>query len=251
MGWKLSDHVCDEAKEVWDPLARYLASFANHSKAIEKSEFAFIYKTIVRLQSAITQTDHPTSTPRDVHSVARIAIILGQLAQDADCLDEALKLFREAVTPLSDGQCLALATVHCKIASLHFQRFKSSSKPRPSEVASAVSDAAAALGLQLKGSANDLDELLVEAAKLKKISMAWLGDAVTKDPDRKVEGHEVYDQIRKYLRLHRHHIAVCEQARTGVIAKQSAITPPTQKNQRLKRERMILRTCVLYVHEKF
>lgn len=199
MGWKLSGHVCDEGKDVWDPLARYLASFANHTKGIEKSEFAFIYKAIVRLQSAITKADRKTSTPQSIHSVARIAIILGQLAQDADCLDEALKLFKEAVTPLSDGQCLPLATVRCKIASLHFQRLKASSKLGPSEVSNAVSDAAAALGLQLKGSANDLDELLVEAAKLKKVSMSWIGDAVAKDRDRKMEEHEAYIQIRKYL----------------------------------------------------
>lgn len=199
MGWKLSGHVCDEGKEVWDPLARYLASYANHSKGTEKSEFALIYKSIVRLQSAVKKSDRKTSNPRDIHSVARIAIVLGQLAQDADCLDEALKLFTEALTPLADGQCLALATVRCKIASLHFQRLKSSSKTRQSEAASAVSDAAAALGLQLKGSANDLDELLVDSAKLKKISMAWLGEVVSKNHGGKGEGNDVQCQIREYL----------------------------------------------------
>ena len=198
MGWKLSGHLCDEGKEVWDPLARYLATFANHSKGIEKSDFALIYKTIVRLQSAITKTERKSSSsPRDTHSVARIATILGQLAQDADCLEEALKLFTEALTPLSDGQCLSLATVRCKIASLHFQRLKSSSKSPEIDIASAVSEASAALGLQLKGSTNDLDELLVEGAKLKKISMAWLGEAFTKD--RNVEEQEVPNRIREYL----------------------------------------------------
>lgn len=199
MGWKLSGHVCDEGKEVWDPLARYLANYANHSKGTEKSEFASIYKSIVRLQAAVTKSDRKTSSSRDNHSVARIAIVLGQLAQDADCLDEALKLFTEALTPLADGQCLALATVRCKIASLHFQRLKSSSKARHSEATAAVSDAAAALGLQLKGSANDLDELLVDSAKLKKISMAWLGEVVSKNQGAKCDSGDIQDQIREYL----------------------------------------------------
>lgn len=199
MGWKLSGHVCDEGKEVWDPLARYLASYASHSKGTEKSEFALIYKSIVRLQSAVTKSDRKTSNPRDIHSVARIAIVLGQLAQDADCLDEALKLFTEALTPLADGQCLALATVRCKIASLHFQCLKSSSKTRQCEATSAVADAAAALGLQLKGSANDLDELLVDSAKLKKISMAWLGEVVSKNNGKKGDNHDIQDQVREYL----------------------------------------------------
>lgn len=198
MGWKLSGHICDEGKELWDPLSRYLASFAHHNKGIEKSEFAVLYKTIVRLQSAIARPERKTSNVRDVHAVARIATILGQLAQDADCVQEALKLFTEAVIPLSDGQCLSLATVRCKIASLHFRRIKSS-KSSYTDIANAVSEASAALSLQLKGSANDLDELLVEAAKLKKISMAWLGDAVTKDKGKSVDAGDISNRIREYL----------------------------------------------------
>lgn len=196
MGWKLSGHICEEGKELWDPLSRYLASFAHHNKGIEKSEFAVLYKTIVRLQSAIAKPERKLSTTQ-VHSVARIATILGQLAQDADCVEEALQLFTEAVKPLFDGQCLSLATVRCKIASLHFQRIKSS-KSSHGEIANAVSEASAALALQLKGSAGDLDELLVEAAKLKKISMAWLGDAVTKDKSKSV-ADDIPDRIREYL----------------------------------------------------
>lgn len=198
MGWKLSGHICDEGKEVWDPLSRYLSSFAHHSKEIEKSEFALLYKTIVRLQAIIMTMERKSSTPRDTHSVARIATILGQLAQDADCSEEALKLFTESLTPLSDGQCLSLASVRCKIASLHFQRLRSSGKSSQTDVSSAVCKASEALGLQLKGSANDLDELLVESAKLKKVAMAWLGDAVTKEQDK--GGKEgVIDRTREYL----------------------------------------------------
>lgn len=195
MGWKLSGHICDEGKELWDPLSRYLASFAHHNKGIEKSEFAILYKTIVRLQSAIAKPERKSSTAQ-LHSVTRIATILGQLAQDAGCVEEALKLFIEAVKPLSDGQCLSLATVRCKIASLNFQQMKSSKSH--GEIASAVSEASAALALQLKGSAGDLDELLVEAAKLKKISMAWLGDAVTKDKGKGV-ADDIPNRIREYL----------------------------------------------------
>lgn len=196
IGWKFSGHICDEGKELWDPLSRYLTSFAHHNKGIEKPEFAVLYKTIVRLQSAIAKPGRKSSTAQ-LHSVARIATILGQLAQDAECVEEALKLFTEAINPLSEGQCLSLATVRCKIASLHFQRIKSS-KASHGEIAGVVSDASAALALQLKGSAGDLDELLVEAAKLKKISMAWLGNAVTKDKCKSV-ADDIPDRIREYL----------------------------------------------------
>lgn len=198
MGWKLSGHVCDEGKEVWEPLSRYLSSFAHHGKGIEKSEFALLYKTIVRLQTTIMTMERKSSTLRDTNSVAKIATILGQLAQDANCLEEALKLFTEALTPLSDGQCLSLASVRCKIASLHFQRLRSSGKSSVADISGAVSKGSEALGLQLKGSAHDLDELLVESAKLKKVAMAWLGDAVTKEQDKGAK-EGVIGQIREYL----------------------------------------------------
>jgi separase len=56
MSWKLSGHVCDDVKEMWEPLARYLAAFVNHFKGIEKAEFAATYKTIVRLQAAVANS---------------------------------------------------------------------------------------------------------------------------------------------------------------------------------------------------
>ncbi|KAI9930113.1 hypothetical protein ASPWEDRAFT_167781 [Aspergillus wentii DTO 134E9] len=202
MGWKLSGHECEEVREMWDPLARYLAAFAHHSKGLEKSEFALTYKTIVRLQLAFANIKRkPTTNAKDTHSVTRIATIMGQLAQEAGCFEEALKLFTEALAPLSEGQCLALATVRCKMASVHFQALRSSSKYSQSDASTAVLDSTTALGMPLKGNSNDLDELLVEAAKLKKVAMGWLGDAVAKDQNNSDndEEDELHIRIREYL----------------------------------------------------
>jgi separase len=202
MSWKLSGHTCDEGKEMWDPLTRYLANFTHYHKVIEKSEFAIVYKTIVRLQTAVANTEkRQNTTERDNLSVARIATILGQLAQEAGCFDEALKLFTQALNPLSSGQCLSLATVRCKIASLYLQASKSS-KPSLSNVTKAVSDATASLSMSLKGSLNDLDELLVEAAKLKKLTMSAYGDLVTKAGDKDVqELSRIYEYLPAFLRF--------------------------------------------------
>ncbi|KAF7587169.1 hypothetical protein BBP40_007655 [Aspergillus hancockii] len=207
MSWKLSGHTCDEGKEMWDPLTRYLANFTHHNKALEKPEFAVVYKTIVRLQTAVANTQkRQSTTERDNVSVARIAIVLGQLAQEAGCFEEALKLFTEALNPLSSGQCLSLATVRCKIASLYLQASKSS-KSSLSKVTNAIADATASLSMPLKGSLSDLDELLVEAAKLKKLTMSAYGDLVTKAGDKNV--HEVsrlYEYLPAFLRFLRRYI---------------------------------------------
>ncbi|PLB42649.1 C50 family peptidase [Aspergillus candidus] len=198
--WKLSGHKCDEVKEMWDPLARYLASYAHHSKGIEKSEFASVYTTIVRLQNAVSNTPkHPTDTPKDNLCVARIATVLGQLAQEAGCLKEALKLFTESLGPLSTGQSIGLATVHCKISLLHFHALKSSKAYDQETVAKSLSKATAALGMQLKGNTNDLDELLVATTKLKKLAMAWFGEAITGKHEAKLQDSPIASRIYDYL----------------------------------------------------
>ncbi|PYH31087.1 C50 family peptidase [Aspergillus neoniger CBS 115656] len=199
MSWKTSGHLCDDAKEMWDPLARYVASYAHQSKGITKSEFASTYKTIVRLQSTFTGVQKRSSpSMNDNISVAKIATILGQLAQEAGCLDEALQLYTETLTPLSDGQCLSLATVRCKIASLHVQALKQATK-YSSGLAKAIKEATNVLCMPLKGSANDLDELLVEAAKLKKLAMGLFGDIASREKSPKKDDDDVCYCIYGYL----------------------------------------------------
>ncbi|RAH71817.1 C50 family peptidase [Aspergillus aculeatinus CBS 121060] len=200
MSWKISGHVCDDAREMWDPMARYLASFIHQNKGVTKTEFATLYKHIVRLQSAFTNVQkRSTASVKDNVSVARIAAILGQLAQDAGCFEEALKLFTESITPLFNGQCLALATVRCKIASLHFQAIRHSTKFTAAALPGVLTDATNFLCLSLKGSSNDLDELLIEAAKLKKAAMSWFGDVMSKEKEKGEEQNNVCCKILEYL----------------------------------------------------
>ncbi|KAF9243997.1 hypothetical protein DTO027I6_7469 [Penicillium roqueforti] len=198
LGWKLSGHVYDESKEVFDPLLRYFGSFSHRSKGIDKAEFASIYKTVTRLQTSIAEVKKKYSETQNANQAAKLMTILGQLAFDAGCFDESMKLFTEAINPLSKTQSLSLATVRCKIASVHFQASKTSKKFLNGALDS-VSEATQSLGLQLRGSANDLDELLVEAARLKKLALAWFGEAITKGSESESAKNEVASQIREYL----------------------------------------------------
>ncbi|KAJ5794530.1 Peptidase C50 separase [Penicillium paradoxum] len=197
LSWKLSGHVCDEGKEVFDPLLRYFVNFSHRSKGIEKVEFASIYKTVTRLQTSVSEIKK-SSEPLNATQPAKLVTILGQLAFDAGCFDESMKLFNQAINPLSKTQSLSLATVRCKIASVHFQALKTSKKFLKGSLSS-LSEATDSLGLQLRGSANDLDELLVEAARLKKVALAWFGEAITQSFETEGEKNQVAGQIREYL----------------------------------------------------
>lgn len=195
IGWRTSGHLCDEQKELFDPLLRYLGGFSHRSKGVEKSEFAAIYKTITRIQATMQDIKKKPQDPKDSSLAAKMMSLLGQLALDAGCFDESLKLFAQAIPPLSMTQSLSLATVQCKIGSVHFQALKGSKKFLAGALKS-TSEATAALGLQLRGSATDLDELLIEAARLKKLALAWFGEAITK---RSEDDSEAAYQIREYL----------------------------------------------------
>jgi separase len=198
LGWKTSGHVCDESKEMIDPLLRYLGVFSHRSKCIEKTDFAAVYKTITRIQSSMAEIKKQRQDPKDMNSAAKIMTVLGQLALDAGCLDESLKLFAQAVTPLSNSQSLALATVRCKIAFVYFQGLKGSKKFLDGAL-KATAEASIALGLQLRGSVTDLDELVVESARLKKLALAWFGETITKSVESDTEKNETASQIREYL----------------------------------------------------
>ncbi|KAJ6164370.1 Peptidase C50 separase [Penicillium chermesinum] len=198
LGWKISGHQCDESKELIDPLLRYLAGFSHRSKAIEKSEFAMIYTTITRIQASSNDIPKKPQGPKDKNSAAKLMTMVGQIGLDAGCLDESLKLFSQSIAPLSSSQSLSLATIRCKIAAVHFQSLKGSRKPSQ-KVLESLSAATDSLGLQLRGSTHDLDELLVEAARLKKVALAWFGDAITKAIESETEKNEAASQIREYL----------------------------------------------------
>lgn len=179
MWWKISGHVCDEDRELWDPLARYLGSFAQNCQGIEKSDFVTIYKTVLRLQSALGKDKTKSSIELGNTTLMwRVVTALGNIAQEANCIDEALKLYTDVSTPGPLDQTLALGTIRCRIAFLHLQRVRSFRKHPQDAVAQSLREVTTALGSSFKGSTNDLEELLIEAAKLKKLAIACLGDSM-------------------------------------------------------------------------
>ncbi|KAJ5908037.1 Peptidase C50 separase [Penicillium taxi] len=198
LGWKISGHICDESRELLDPLLRYLGTFCHRMRGVEKLEFTTIYQTITRIQSSMTEIKKKPQDSKDMNLATKITTTLGQLALDAGCLDESIKLFGQAIAPLTNSQSLSLATVQCKIASVQFQLLKRSGKD-VSHALKSTSEATIALGLQLRGSPTDLDELLVEAARIKKFALTWFGDAITKKFESDNDKNEAASQIREYL----------------------------------------------------
>ncbi|PGH17135.1 hypothetical protein AJ79_01273 [Helicocarpus griseus UAMH5409] len=185
--WKIGGHRCDMEKELWYPLARYLASFARRCSAITKSDFEIVKEAFLRLESTVTTSGYAFIPPAGaIGSVSTVMKVLGQLAQSADCKADALKFYNDCISHLTPDQPLLLGICNCKVALIRLETLRNSKIGRASKTVSAVSEAVKCLASPLRGNQSDLEELVIESAKLKKAAMSFLnalGDRPLDDKD--------------------------------------------------------------------
>lgn len=203
MSWELSGHKCDARKEFWDPLVRSLEMFVSSGRKLDKNEFVAVHKTVQRLRTTMTGR---AATGGLITMPWRIPLALGRIAHDAGCLDEALKLYSSMLGSVTDSQPLCFSTVRCRVASLYLNRYRQSEKRAAALAAQSLSDAAAGLKSSSKGSSADLEELLVESAKLKKLSMACLGASLSTDLEAADLSGSIVEYLHAFIRFLRRYV---------------------------------------------
>lgn len=176
MSWELSSHTGDSKREFLDPLSRFLDAFANSDSIIDSLTFTTLGANVQRLQSRLAKCQMKGTT-----NSWKVSYSLGKIAQEASCFKEALKHFSFAAEKLTEEDPMALSLIQCRIATIYLYLFKNN-KVYPSVVESLGT---AALGLKSanRGSVIDLEALLVESARLKKVAMAKLGELLSSDKD--------------------------------------------------------------------
>ncbi|KMU78437.1 separin [Coccidioides immitis RMSCC 3703] len=200
--WKMAGHRYDADKELWHPLARYFSALTRHCSAIKKADFECIKEAFLRLKTSLNSNGYNVNI-RNVKSasVSIVLRILGQLAYTAGCLSDAIEFCKASTACLTASQPLQLAICCCKTAFVQIEFLKTSPRHRR-EISSAISDAANNLSAPLKGNLTDLDELLMEAAKLKKTIMKavnGLTDAAVVDNTMTFDVESLWLSINEYL----------------------------------------------------
>ncbi|QVM13477.1 hypothetical protein D8B26_008085 [Coccidioides posadasii str. Silveira] len=200
--WKMAGHRYDADKELWHPLARYFSALTRHCSAIKKADFECIKEAFLRLKTSLNSNGYNVNI-RNVKSasVSIVLRILGQLAYTAGCLSDAIEFCKASTACLTASQPLQLAICCCKSAFVQIEFLKTSPRHRR-EISSAISDAANNLSAPLKGNLTDLDELLMEAAKLKKTIMKavnGLTDAAVVDNTMTSDVESLWLSINEYL----------------------------------------------------
>ncbi|OKL59504.1 hypothetical protein UA08_05147 [Talaromyces atroroseus] len=203
MSWELSGHQGDSKREYWDPLSRFLDLFSNYGSKMKSSDFAELSTTLQRLHSRMAK-----SQMRGAGNSWKISYSLGKIAQDASCLQEALKHFLTATEIVTAEYPMASSLIKCRIAFTHLCLLKGNKAYGYDLVVESLATAALGIKSANKGNANDLEALLVESAKLKKLAMASLGESVSSEkalPDKMVMA--IVEFLHAFIRFLRRYIS--------------------------------------------
>jgi separase len=202
LSWELSGHKGDSKREYWDPLSRFLEVFSNYGSKIKPSEFTALSATLQRLNSKMTKTQM-----KGAGNPWKISYSLGKIAQDASSLQDALKQFSTAAEIVTAEHPMASSLIQCRIAFIHLCLFKGNKGCSSDLVIESLVTAALGIKSANKGNASDLEALLVESAKLKKLAMARLGESLSSEhvlPDKMIVAmveflHAFIRFLRRYV----------------------------------------------------
>lgn len=213
MWHRISNHNGDETKEIWEPLARYLGAYSHRFQTIDKEDFKSIKQSFLRLKLAASRHGYKLTKSSDSNTASTVSKILGQMAQDAGDDDEALQFYNDSLASISADHQVSLGICYCKISAIHLRKLPGSQNKEPADVTKHLLEATKFLGAPLKGNLADVEELLVEAAKLKKSAMSFLdtlGDLSSKDSTMESGfgelGLSIIDYVTCFVRLLRRYL---------------------------------------------
>ncbi|WEW58823.1 separin protein [Emydomyces testavorans] len=198
--WRIAGHQYDVDKELWDPLARYFSAFNRRCVTIKKADFECIKDAFLRLKSTLKLNGHDVSI-RNVKSVSVSVVlrILGQLAYTAACLPDAIEFCKASAACLTASQPIQLAICYCKTALIQIEYLKASHSGQLPKISAAITEAAKNLTAPLKGNLADLDELVIEAAKLKKAVMKATNDLTALETKASSDTDSVWFSVVEYM----------------------------------------------------
>ncbi|KAM5443641.1 separin protein [Microsporum ferrugineum] len=198
--WKLSGHNCDQNKELWGPLSRFITTYVRRCPNSKKHEFDSIQDAFRQLKARLESNGYIEGDGHKFSSMATIAKTLSQIAYSAGRLEIAAELCEASSTSLTDGRPLQRAICQCRRAMLKVESLKSRSISE-SQALKAITEAANDLTVSMKGNQTELDELLMESALLKKAVMKYFSQAETRSKEQPSGSADTkcYDSVLVYV----------------------------------------------------
>ena len=195
--WKLATHRGDVAKEILEPLARYLVCFRRRSKMGCEAK----YNTIKAAFEAFCTHADIIACPENpsLHkSLITLYQLLADVAQDSLLLDEALHWITNSskISTSSGASPARTCALACRTAALQIRIGR-----QPQDcLLSTLKGVARDLEGDLSGDSTDLDDLVLATSSLRRAATSILREAYTSlKPDEKMWSAEVVGQSSKIL----------------------------------------------------
>ncbi|KAF2501572.1 hypothetical protein BU16DRAFT_500775 [Lophium mytilinum] len=161
--WKLAKHQGDLGKELLEPFAKCLSTFARRSSSPTSEKYDLARTKFQEIQDGTSISSHSSS------AFAAVTRTLSSLAQAASLTDEALQ-WTESPSPQKAASISASRSaarlVRCAALSLESKLLQDQNI----DIEEPIEKALASLGGSLSGGSSDLDILLTEVVGLRRIA---------------------------------------------------------------------------------
>ena len=160
----------DLERILWAPFVRIVERFCQRSGASKREQYDRVKHELQILRSAFEITPTGSSVYEGTQTPSSVNECLAKLAQDCGCHADSVDHLQRFLQASNDPQSLSSAVCRCKIATLRLQAFSDNSR----SALSAVEEALVSLKGPLKGSARELENMLLHGVRLRKAALDTL-----------------------------------------------------------------------------
>ena len=165
--WTLTKAQPDLGRGVWAPFTRIVAKFCQTSRVTKAEQYGRARDGLQRVKSALRTSSTDVVFRDELEIPTCVSECLAKLAQGCGCHADSIDLLQQSLQASNDPQSLSTTICRCKIATLRLQAFSDD----PTAALSAAEEALSSLRGSIKGSARELEDLLLHGVRLRKIAL--------------------------------------------------------------------------------
>jgi separase len=155
---------------LWAPFVRVVERFCQRSRASKREQYDLVKHELQILRSAFETIPTGSSGYEGTQTPPSVNECLAKLAQDCGCHADSVDHLQRYLQASNDPQSLSSVVCCSKIATLRLQTFSDNSR----SALSAAEEALVSLKGPLKGSARELESMLLHGARLRKAALDTL-----------------------------------------------------------------------------
>ena len=165
--WITMNAPTDLERGVWAPFIRILAKFCQNSRLAKTEHYGRARDGLQRVKSALKTYSAVEDVCDEPEIPSSVSEYLAKLAQDCGCHTDSIDLLHRSLQTSNDPQSLSSTISRCKIATLRLQAFSDN----PRAALGAAEEALSSLKGSIKGSARELEDLLLNGVRLRKTAL--------------------------------------------------------------------------------